>query len=52
LGPLVGELLASWLHTGRRPEPLAPCDPDRFRGMEDLEIVMGDYYAGYALRAS
>ncbi|MBI4259119.1 MAG: FAD-binding oxidoreductase [Actinobacteria bacterium] len=45
--PLVAELLAEWLVSGRRPELLAPFDPDRFAPGE--RVVTGrDYYAGYA----
>ena len=48
LGPLIGELLAKWLHSGERPELLAGFDADRFEGREDLKVEAGDYYAGYA----
>jgi glycine/D-amino acid oxidase-like deaminating enzyme len=27
---MTGKLLAEWIHTGRRPELLAPFDPARF----------------------
>ena len=48
LGPLIGELLAKWLHSGERPGLLAGFDADRFEGREDLKVEAGDYYAGYA----
>lgn len=46
LAPLVAELLASWLVEGRRPELLAPFDPDRFEGAEP-SVPSEDYYAAY-----
>lgn len=47
LAPVIAELLAGWLETGRRPEALAPFDPDRF-GDAATETPLGtDYYAGY-----
>ena len=48
LGPLIGELLARWLHSGERPALLAGFGADRFEGREDLKVEAGDYYAGYA----
>lgn len=48
LGPLIGQLLAEWLDTGERPEPLAAFDANRFEGREDARVETGDYYAGYA----
>lgn len=48
LAPLVAELLAGWLETGRRPDAFAPFDPDRFAG-RDVDVTLApDYYAGYA----
>jgi sarcosine oxidase subunit beta len=47
LFPVLAELLAQWLEEGRRPDLLAPCDPDRFAGEGDAPIDIGDYYAGY-----
>jgi sarcosine oxidase subunit beta len=47
LGPLIGELLAQWIHAGERPALLAPFDADRFEGKGDLKVEAGDYYAGY-----
>jgi sarcosine oxidase subunit beta len=47
LGPLVAELLASWLHRGERPALLAPFDANRFVGRADAKVETGDYYAGY-----
>ncbi len=48
LGPLIGELLARWLHDGERPDLLAGFDANRFEGREHLKVEAGDYYAGYA----
>lgn len=47
LFPVLAELLAQWLDEGRRPELLAPFDPNRFVGREGADMAMGDYYAGY-----
>ena len=47
LAPLVAELLAAWLVSGRRPDELAPFDPDRFVGHQAAAAPGIDYYAGY-----
>ncbi|HEX6399269.1 MAG TPA: hypothetical protein VF108_02210, partial [Actinomycetota bacterium] len=47
LAPLVAQLLAGWLVSGRRPEELAPFDPDRFVGLAPAASPGTDYYAGY-----
>ena len=47
LFPVLAELLAAWLDEGRRPEPLAPFDAERFAGRADIPVAVGDYYAGY-----
>lgn len=47
LVPYIAELLARWLDSGERPEPLAPFDPARYAGREDTPVELGDYYAAY-----
>jgi sarcosine oxidase, subunit beta len=47
LAPFLAEELARWLVDDRRPDVLAPFDPNRFDGRE-THVVLGDYYAGYA----
>ena len=47
LAPLVAELLADWIVTGRRPELLALCESNRFEGRAKEPIQIGDYYEGY-----
>jgi glycine/D-amino acid oxidase-like deaminating enzyme len=50
--PLIAELLAGWLLSGKAPPELHPFAPDRFEGTvtEPSAVTTGDYYAGYAAR--
>jgi len=48
LGPLIGQLLARWIHDGKRPALLDAFDANRFEGRTDIKVEAGDYYAGYA----
>jgi len=48
LGPLIGQLLARWIHDGKRPALLDGFDANRFEGRTDIKVQAGDYYAGYA----
>jgi glycine/D-amino acid oxidase-like deaminating enzyme len=45
--PLVSQLLAEEITSGRKPELLKPFSPDRFND-QDKKVVMTDYYAGYS----
>jgi sarcosine oxidase subunit beta len=45
--PYLAELLAQWIDSGARPEPLEPFDANRYEGREDTPVVVGDYYAAY-----
>lgn len=50
--PYIVELLASWIHTEKRPDPLEAFDTNRYEGREDTPVVVGDYYAAYTKTAS
>lgn len=48
LGPILAELLANEIVTGRRDELLDGFDAQRFDGVPQAKVAIGDYYAGYA----
>jgi sarcosine oxidase subunit beta len=51
LGPILAELLAAEVLTGRRDTLLRGAEPQRFEGASDVSVKIGDYYAGYSKKA-
>lgn len=51
LGPILAELLAREILTGRRDPLLEGTEPQRFEQTAETRIAIGDYYAGYGNKA-
>lgn len=52
LGPLLAELLAAEILTGRRDPLLDGTEPQRFDHATEAHVAIGDYYAGYGSKAA
>lgn len=52
LGPILAQLLAQQMLTGRRDSLLNGFEADRFDAVSDAKVTIGDYYTAYAKSAS